>query len=157
MKQTIAMLALPLAAIAIGLIAQTRAPITQVATPGGPVAVLAIRANGSLVWARLAGGLSLVENIDGSAAIIATAAPPVSRSRTVIGESLRFDAASHQATLRNTPADGTLAVFRNGLRQVEGVDYTRAGAVLTDVAYYVAVQPYDSVAALTVDYQVVQP
>lgn len=153
MKQTIAMLALPLSAIAVGLMAQTRASIFQIsAPPNGAVSVLIARPNGSLVWSRLSGGLTLAEATDGTASVILTATP--ARSRSIIGEVLAFDKTTKQATLKNEPVEGTLRLYRNGVRQTEGVDYTRVGAVITDNPYYVSVAIiYDSVNALLADYE----
>lgn len=164
MKQTIAMLALPMAAIAVGLIAQTRPSIFQISgPPTGFVSVLVAKGNGTLVWARIANGLTLQENTDGTAVLVGSApvvvtppAPgPNGWPEYVIGEVLRFDPGTRKATLRRLPVEGTVRIYRNGIRQTEGVDYTRAGAQLNDTPYYTsAAVTYDAVASLIADYQV---
>lgn len=158
MKHTIAMLALPLAAIAVGLMAQTRASIFQIsAPPTGVSAVLVAKPNGALVWARMAGGFTLAEAADGTASlmVVQSPAPPASTSRRIFGELLAFDKVTKQATLQHVPVEGTLRLYRNGIRQAEGVDYTRSGAVITDSPYYYSVTlVYDSQWALVADYEV---
>lgn len=154
MKHTISMIALPLMAIGLGLVAQTKSTIFQISGPtGGFVSALVARSSGALVWARLAGGLTLQENQDGTAALIAIPSTAAAVT-TIVNEAVRFDPATHKATLKREPIAGSVRLYRNGLRQTEGVDYTRDGAVITDSPYYVAMVPYES--TMLADYEVKQ-
>lgn len=141
-------LPLLLLALALPVLAQTpgtRVPADNLKGKSTAVPqVLVILPNGLFVQADLGSGL-----------VIDTTGPrPVLRptgllSNRVIGETPVTATDPVVFTLANTPKAGTVAVYRNGLRQKLGLDYSIQDKTITFIPYYAG----DPAPVIVVDYE----
>lgn len=95
-------------------------------------AVMAISTSGDAVLLDVPNAMIAVDPTTGRPTLVLHAATSSTR---VYGEVVKFNG-NHQFQLSRAHIPGTLAVYRNGIRQQENADYTRAGDMLTSAPYY---------------------
>ena len=102
--------------VAVGLVlAQTTVRVGMLSGPTGGGRVMVIAPNGSVTFAALGAGITLVDTGGGAWVLQSTAA-------RIVGEKpVRQPDGSY--VIARSPASGTLAVYRNGVRQSVGDDY----------------------------------
>jgi hypothetical protein len=101
--------------VAVGLVlAQTTVRVGMLSGPTGGGRVMVIAPNGSVTFAAIGAGISLVD-VGGAWVLQSTAA-------RIVGEKpVRQPDGSY--VIARSPASGSLAVYRNGVRQSAGDDY----------------------------------
>ena len=132
------------ALVAVGLVlAQTTVRVGMLSGPSGAVRVMVIAPNGSVTFAALGAGIALVDTGGGGWVLQSTAA-------RIVGEKpVRQPDGSY--VIARTPASGTLALYRNGVRQSAGDDFTFDAAARKIAP--VASLPWNSDDLVLVDYE----
>lgn len=132
-------------AVALHAQSGTQIPIGSLKAATGAVQLTIVLANGQVVVADVGSGLVL--DVSGAKPVLRVA-PTAPASTNVVGEvpvtktdPLVFD-------LARAPKTGTLALYRNGVRQRLGLDYTLAGTTITFIPHYAG----DSNPVLVADY-----
>jgi len=112
----------------------TQLPLDSVkGTPGTSPRMAVIQINGKIIMADIGAGLILDTPTTG---IPVLRAAQVILPNRVVGEVPVAGATPAVFTLANIPKVGTLAVYRNGIRQKLVLDYNLAGKVVTFISYY---------------------
>lgn len=122
--------------VGAALLSQTRITAPQLAgAPSAAGMVYVVTAAGAVVMADLGPGLTL--DTSGARPVLrASVLAPMLPTR-VYGEVVAMPADGFYA-LKSAPAPGTLRLYRNGIRQSEGTDYTLSGVRITPAAAYAA-------------------
>ena len=128
---------------AVGLVlAQTTVRVGMLSGPSGAGRVMVLAPNGAVTFAALGAGISLVD-VGGGWVLQSTAA-------RIVGEKpVRQPDGSY--VIARTPASGTLALYRNGVRQSAGDDFTFDAAARKIAP--VASLPWNSDDLVLVDYE----
>lgn len=112
----------------------TQLPLDSVkGTPGTAPRMAIIQINGKIIMADIGGGLILETPPTGNPILRAAA---VALPNRAVGEVPVAGATPAVFTLANIPKAGTLALYRNGIRQKPVLDYNLAGKVITFIPYY---------------------
>jgi hypothetical protein len=101
------------------IFAQTRPDIRQTKAPASPPVVVLVFQNGKPTLATLGAGITLDTSVT----------PPVLRAATATFTENRLTKSGSAWSL--PPACGRVVVYRNGIRQLAGEDYTISGTSLT--------------------------
>lgn len=126
---------LSLILLAIPLLAQTAVPPVQLrgeAMPAGSIFV--VLPSGLVAQATLGPGISITLDGNGKPIFSVTIPTPPPTQVEIVGE--RPAASGGSSTifvLANAPLASSLKVFRNGIRQYVGQDYTLSGQTITFV------------------------
>ena len=122
--------------LVIGLLmaqAPTKIGINQLKGTANPTGqVFVVLSSGQVVFAELGAGLVL-DTSGTKPTIRVSVLSPVLPTR-IIGEALTEVAGA--VSLKNSPAAGTVAIWRNGIRQKEGLDYTLNGRTISTATAY---------------------
>ena len=112
------------ALVAVGLVlAQTTVRVGMLSGPSGAGRVMVLAPNGNVTFAAIGAGITLVDTGGGAWVLQSTTA-------RIVGEKpVRQPDGSY--LIARTPASGTLAVYRNGVRQSAGDDYAFDAAART--------------------------
>ena len=98
------------------LLAQTTVRVGMLSGPSGAGRVMVLAPNGNVTFASIGAGIALVDTGGGGWVLQSTAAQ-------IVGEKpVRQPDGSY--VIARTPASGTLALYRNGVRQSAGDDFT---------------------------------
>ena len=132
------------ALVAVGLVlAQTTVRVGMLSGPSGAGRVMVLAPNGTVTFAALGAGIALVDTGGGGWVLQSTAA-------RIVGEKpVRQPDGSY--VIARSPASGTLAVYRNGVRQSAGDDYAFDAAARKVTP--VAILPWNSDDLVQVDYE----
>lgn len=133
----------PVAAVGL-LVAQTTVRVDMLSGPSGGGRVMVLAPNGNVTFATIGAGITLVDTGGGAWVLQAQA------SARVLGEKpVRQPDGTY--VVARTPAAGSLAVYRNGVRQSVGDDYAFDAAARSIAP--VAGHPWNTDDLVLVDYE----
>lgn len=127
-----------------GAIALSQTAVVTIQFRGAPSPtpqILVALPNGDVKQVQIGPGLKL--DLSGAVPTLS-----VSAASEVVGEVTKRTGDLTHVTARQ-PAPNTLKVYRNGLRQSEGIDYAVSGSTITFIPYYAG----DVTATVTADYR----
>lgn len=136
------------------LLAQTSVNVGQVA--GAPTTagnIFVVLPDGRLAQADL--GPNLTIDLTGTKPVLKVVIPPPAQTINFVDDETLTASSTNPLVypLAKAPIPGTLKVYRNGMRQRPGVDYTASSQSITFVSYYAT----DPGALVSADYRTAAP